>query len=101
MNWKTTAYLSIFALIFLDSFFFNIPVGPLRMTLLRVVIIALFIVMIIRVLLDLDQVQLKTVRKPLAFFWFWFIWGITALAWTQHKTAALKELYYFVIFLLL
>ena len=35
MNWKTTAYFSLFALIFLDSFFFNIAVGPLRMTLLR------------------------------------------------------------------
>ena len=99
MNWKTTAYFGLFALIFLDSFFFNIAVGPLRMTLLRTVIIGLFVFIVARVLLSMDHLQVKISESQSPFYGFGFVWDGLPLIWTQHRTDAVKELYYFIIFI--
>lgn len=101
MNWKLTAYLGIFALIFIDSFFINIPIGPLRMTLLRMAILAVFAIMILRLIVKKDTLDLSGIKFPLIFLGIWFYYGTMAVTWSFSKSAAIKELYYFFLFLLL
>ncbi len=101
MNWKTTAYISLFALIFIDPFFFNIPIGPLRVTLLRVVIGILFVIMLDHIFIKRNPFHTDHIRFPLTFLGIWFYYGALSLIWTGNKGTALKELYYFAVFLLL
>lgn len=101
MNWKTTAYIILFALIFIDPFFFNIPIGPLRMTLLRLVIGVLFVIMLDQIFIKRNPFHTGHIRFPLAFLGIWFYYGALSLIWTSSKGTAIKELYYFAVFLLL
>ncbi|MCM3663619.1 O-antigen ligase family protein [Mesobacillus subterraneus] len=101
MNWKLTAYLGILALIFLDSFFINIPIGPLRMTLLRMAILSVFAIMIYRLILKKDVLNISGIKFPLIFLGIWFYYGAMAITWSFNKAAAIKELYYFFLFILL
>lgn len=101
MNWKGIAFIIIFSLIFLDSFFFNIPFGPLRVTLLRVGIFTLFLVMLYKILIKKEQLQLRSITFPLLFLGAWFFYGIISLIWTTNIVASIKELYYFAVFIVL
>ncbi|KON86259.1 hypothetical protein AF332_05105 [Sporosarcina globispora] len=101
MNWKTTAYIILFALIFIDPFFFNIPIGPLRMTLLRLVIGFLFVIMLDQIFIKKNPFHTDHIRFPLVFLGIWFYYGAISLIWTNNKGTAIKELYYFAVFLLL
>jgi teichuronic acid biosynthesis protein TuaE len=101
MNWKLTAYLGIFALIFIDSFFFNIPIGPLRITLLRMAILSVFAIMIIRLVLKKEVLDVSSIKFPLIFLGIWFYYGMMAVTWSVNKVVAIKELYYFFLFILL
>jgi teichuronic acid biosynthesis protein TuaE len=101
MNWKTVAYIGIFALIFLDSFFINIPIGPLRITLLRIFILALLVFWAYRVFFGIDRFSLKSIRFPLTYLGFWFCYGVLSILWAKNKVTGIKELYYFALFLVL
>ncbi|MDF2037673.1 O-antigen ligase family protein [Cytobacillus oceanisediminis] len=101
MKWKATAYIVVFALIFIDSFFFNVPIGPLRITLLRLVIGVLFIIMLDQIFLKRNPLITDHIKFPLAFLGIWFYYGALSLVWTSNKGTAVKELYYFAVFLLL
>lgn len=101
MNWKTVVFSIIFALIFFDPYFFNIPFGPLRLTLLRLVIICIFLFMLINIYLKKEQLDLKNIKWPLIFYGLWFYYGGMSLIWATNKTSGIKELYYFAIFLML
>lgn len=43
--------------------------------------------------------SLKNLKIPLVFFGFWFYYGVLSTTWAANKSLAIKELFYFVIFL--
>lgn len=102
MNWKAISYLCIFLLTFIDPFLFNFPLGPLRITAIRVVIIILTGIVLYMWLMKKEDIwdSYKHVKFPLLFLVVWFIYGVNSLLWTTDQILGIKELYYFVIYLL-
>ena len=99
MNWKTVSYLCLFLLVFIDPFFFNVPVGPLRVTAIRVVIGGLTFIMLFRLLVFEDIIK-RQIGYPVLFLFVWFLYGFISILWTTDKVTGIKELYYFGTFLL-
>ncbi|WLR55519.1 O-antigen ligase family protein [Mesobacillus subterraneus] len=71
------------------------------MTLLRMAILTVFAIMILRLIVKKDTLDLSGIKFPLIFLGIWFYYGAMAVTWSFSKSAAIKELYYFFLFILL
>jgi teichuronic acid biosynthesis protein TuaE len=100
MNWKIISYLCLLIFVFTDAFFFNIAIGPLHITAIRVIIGVLTIIMLLRYFVLGDPIIGSSIRYPVFFLFIWFFYGMFSLIWTTDKTIGVKELYYFSTFIL-
>ncbi|MBS4206749.1 O-antigen ligase family protein [Bacillus sp. FJAT-50079] len=98
---KAFIYVILFLLIFMDPFIFNFAVGPIHLTLLRLIIFLISIPILYQYIVKRNFNNLAAIKSPIIFFAIWFIYGFASLAWATDKIVAVKELYYFFIFLLL
>lgn len=99
MNWKIISYLCLLIFVFTDTFFFNIAVGPLHVTAIRVLIFGLTVIMLLRYLILNEPIVKKPIRYPVLFLLIWFCYGVISIVWTTDKVNGLKELYYFSTFI--
>lgn len=86
--------------LFFDFLFFNYNVIFLNITLMRLIIFSLFFYIILYFLSH----KLIINKKVLYIFFFmilWFSYGFIQLFWVKEFNPALKELYYFLVFIFL
>lgn len=86
--------------LFFDFLFFNYDVIVLNITLMRLIVFSLFFYIILYFLSH----KLIISKKVLYIFFFiilWFSYGFIQLSWVKEFNPALKELYYFLVFIFL
>lgn len=101
MNIRVLMYLILFFLCFFDFLFINIPVGPVHMTLLRVVLLGGMYILLIEQLVYKKHFYFQSVGYPLLFFFVWFCYGTIQTLWAVDKVGSIKELYYLALFIFL
>ncbi|WP_077619735.1 O-antigen ligase family protein [Bacillus sinesaloumensis] len=101
MEKKGYLYLFLFFLVFLDPFLINVPIGPLHVTLLRIVLILFGLYLFAKYVLLFNPIQIQPIKPALIFLIGWFLYGVLSILWASDKVEGIKELYYFGIFILL
>lgn len=103
MKVKSIFFLLIFLLIFVDPYLVNVAIGPLHITLLRVFLVGYLAVMVHNIVMNGYRYRLSVepVSNYLYFLLIWFAYGLMSVVWSADKILAIKEMYYFAIFLLL
>jgi teichuronic acid biosynthesis protein TuaE len=101
MKWNRTLSLYLFVfLLFIDPFLFSISLGPIVITPSRLFLAAYIIYEFKEYMVHKQwPFSLKNLKIPLVFFGFWFYYGVLSTTWAANKSLAIKELFYFVIFL--
>lgn len=101
MKIKTSIFIILFILLFLDPFLVNIPVGPLHLTMLRVGLFMYSFYLLFKYVLVRGNLGFGSFRYPTVFLVAWFLYGYLSILWSFDRVVAIKELYYFGVFLLL
>ncbi|MFD1780010.1 O-antigen ligase family protein [Fredinandcohnia salidurans] len=101
MRIKLFFYLFLFILVFLDPFLINVPIGPLHVTLLRIVLFLFLVFLFIKYILLPNSLQVQSIKPALVFLIGWFLFGVASILWATNKVEGIKELYYFGVFILL
>jgi teichuronic acid biosynthesis protein TuaE len=101
MKWNRTLSLYLFVfLLFIDPFLFSVSLGPIVITPSRLFLAAYILYEMKEYMVHKQwPFSLKNLKVPLAFFGLWFYYGLLSTTWAANKSLAIKELFYFVIFL--
>ncbi|MEH7235748.1 O-antigen ligase family protein [Bacillus sp. JJ1562] len=101
MRKKVFVCLFLFFLVFLDPFLINVPIGPLHVTLLRIVLFLFGLYLFIKYVLLFNPLHIQPIKPALVFLIAWFLYGVVSILWATNKVEGIKELYYFAVFILL
>ncbi|MED5073945.1 O-antigen ligase family protein [Anoxybacillus geothermalis] len=90
-------------LTFFDFLFPRIQIGPLTLTLLRVILLALFSFLIAKQLKDRKIIVSHSgyINAVLLFLITWILYGLLQTTWAIDKTSAIKQVYYLGLFAVL
>lgn len=101
MRWNRTLSLYLFVfLLFVDPFLFSVSLGPIVITPSRLFLAAYVLYEMKEYMVHKQwPFSLKNIKIPVAFFAIWFYYGLLSTTWAANKSMAIKELFYFVIFL--
>lgn len=87
--------------VFFDYLFINISIGPIHITLLRIVIFISFINIIRK--RNIVQIEPRNIiiKRIFLFFIFWFLYGVLELVWTVNVMESIRELYYLALYIII
>lgn len=101
MKWKTIAFATLLLLLFIDFALFNIPIGPIRLTPLRLVIFLIIGIILWKIIRTKDFRFLNYITYITGFLGVWVLYSIISILWSTNQGTAIKEVYYLVVFVLL
>lgn len=101
MKWKMLAFSLLLLLLFIDFALFNIPIGPIRLTAIRLVIFSIIGIVLWKIVHFRDLRFLGYINYLTLFLGFWVSYSFISILWSVNRVNAIKEVYYLIVFVLL
>ncbi|MBA4538053.1 O-antigen ligase family protein [Bacillus aquiflavi] len=100
LNFRKYLFFLITILVFLDPLLFKIDLGPITITSLRVILIISIYYFLYELIFKPKWANYNEIRIYLLFFLIWFSYGGVAVLWSNDPNLAIRQLYYFSMFIL-